>query len=92
MLTQRHLLDVPDVDQDAGEPVLQDRPDRSSRIAQTGFQYTLVASIAIWVTPCASSQSAMASKLGTVVRNVWTSSARSPASSGTRTHAVTLAL
>ena len=41
--------------------------NRSSRIAQTGFPYTPVASIATSVTPCASSQSASTGSPGTVV-------------------------
>jgi hypothetical protein len=58
-LAARDLLDMARVDQQAIE--------RSSSIAQTGFQYTPVASIAARSTRCASSQSRSASSPRTVL-------------------------
>jgi hypothetical protein len=51
-----------------------------------------VASIATWLTPRASSQSESPSRLVMVVEKVSRCSARWPVSSGTRKHAVTLAM
>ena len=61
-LAAGHRLDVPRIDQ-------QQRELSSSRF-QSGFQYTPVLSIATWVQPAASSQSASASRSAVIVPKV----------------------
>ena len=79
------LLDVAGVDEDAFEPVLQDRPDRLP-VDAGRFHRDLGDTVRL--KPVGQRQQARDGRRGTSA----TSSSRSPASAGTRTHAVTLAL